>query len=204
MQFSSRDAAWINSNPIIFGSKELGSGAAGRVYELDNNPSLVVKVPRRFLPQSYLDEKYTGLDKRTAITRPFIRKEIEIYNNVKNLEIIVPTVAVNLGVKTASGEDYIGLVRPKLDTSFKTLSDEQILDLRDMLIELSQACYRVRGPLQIGINNVGRCQIYDMGFESLRYCADKEVISYYNNFYFSNFLRIFRKKLYNYGEIQFS
>lgn len=204
MQFSSEDAAWINSNPIEFGSKELGSGAAGRVYELDNNPNLVIKVPRRFLPQSYIDEKYTSLDRRTEITRPAIKKEIEIYNNVKNLEIIVPTMVVKLGVKTASGEDYLGLVRPKLNTSFETLSDKQILDLRDMLIELSEAGYRVRGPLQVGMNTSGRFQIFDIGFESMMYCADKEVICDYNNFYFSNFLRRFRKKLYNYGEIKLS
>jgi hypothetical protein len=41
MYFSAEDEAWINSNPISFGSKLIGSGKVGRVFELDNNPNLV-------------------------------------------------------------------------------------------------------------------------------------------------------------------
>ena len=51
MDFSPEDRAWFDSNPDIkFGSKELGFGGAGIVYELDNNPNLVIKVPKRFIP----------------------------------------------------------------------------------------------------------------------------------------------------------
>lgn len=188
MQFSSEDAAWINSNPIKFGSKELGCGVIGRVYELDNNPNLVIKVPKLFLPQTPIQEKYTRVDKRTAITRPFILKEIENYNYFKNLSIIVPTMVVKLGVKTASGEDYLGLVRPKLNTSFETLSDEQLLDLHDMLKELSEAGCLLRDSLQIGLNNSGRPQIYDLGIESISYHVNRETVYRRNNSFFSTFL----------------
>lgn len=175
MEFSPEDRAWLDSNPDIkFGSIELGSGGVGRVYELDNNPNLVIKVPKRFIP--YTDtEKMQDIDTRTNIFRVMLLKEIDNYNKLKNLKIIIPTRVVKLGVKTVSGEDYLGLVRPKLKTSLsdlKKLSDEQLFKLRENLFELSEAGYEVIGWLQVGIDRLGKVQIFDIG--DIKYCEDKK------------------------------
>jgi hypothetical protein len=175
MDFSPEDRAWLDSNPDIkFGSKELGYGGVGRVYELDNNPKLVIKVPKRFIPSNDT-EKMQDIDTRTNLFRVLLLKEIETYNKLKNLKIIIPTRVVKLGVKTASGEDYLGLVRPKLKTSLsdlKKLSDEQLFKLRENLVELSEAGYEVIGWLQVGIDSLGKVQIYDIG--DLKHCEDKK------------------------------
>lgn len=175
MEFSPEDRAWLDSNPDIkFGSIELGSGGVGRVYELDNNPNIVIKVPKRFI--LYTDtEKMQDIDTRTNIFRVMLLKEIDNYNKLKNLKIIIPTRVVKLGVKTASGEDYLGLVRPKLKTSLsdlKKLSDEQLFKLRENLFELSEAGYEVVGWLQVGIDRLGKVQIYDVG--DIKHCEDKK------------------------------
>jgi hypothetical protein len=175
MDFSPRDRAWLDSNPDIkFGSKELGSGGAGIVYELDNNPNLVIKVPKRFIP--YTDtEKMQDIDTRTNLFRMLLLKEIETYNKIKKLKIIIPTQVVKLGVKTASGEDYLGLIRPKLKTSLSDLiklSDEQLFEFRENLVELSEAGYEVAGWLQVGIDRLGKVQIYDVG--DIKHCEDKK------------------------------
>lgn len=175
MEFSPEDRAWLDSNPDIkFGSLDLGSGGVGRVYELDNNPNLVIKVPKRFIP--YTDtEKMQDIDTRTNIFRVMLLKEIDNYNKLKNLKIIIPTRVVKLGVKTVSGEDYLGLVRPKLKTSLsdlKKLSDEQLFKLRENLFELSEAGYEVIGWLQVGIDRLGKVQIFDIG--DIKYCEDKK------------------------------
>ena len=175
MDFSPEDRAWLDSNPDIkFGSKELGSGGAGIVYELDNNPDLVIKVPKRFIP--YTDtEKMQDIDARADLFRVLLLKEIETYNKLKKLKIIIPTRVVKLGVKTASGEDYLGLVRPKLKTSLSDLmklSDEQLFEFRENLVELSEAGYEVAGWLQVGIDRLGKVQIYDIG--DIKHCEDKK------------------------------
>lgn len=175
MDFSPEDRAWLDSNPDIkFGSKELGSGGAGIVYELDNNPDLVIKVPKRFIP--YTDtEKMQDIDTRANLFRVLILKEIETYNKLKKLKIIIPTRVVKLGVKTAGGEDYLGLVRPKLKTSLSDLmklSDEQLFEFRENLVELSEAGYEVAGWLQVGIDRLGKVQIYDLG--DIKHCEDKK------------------------------
>jgi hypothetical protein len=175
MDFSPEDRAWLDSNPDIkFGSKELGSGGVSIVYELDNNRNFVIKVPKRFIP--YNDtEKMQDIDTRTNFFRVLLLKEIKTYNKLKNLKIIIPTRVVKLGVKTASGEDYLGLVRPKLKTSLsdlKKLSDDQLFEFRENLVELSEAGYEVAGWLQVGIDNLGKVQIYDIG--DIKHCKDKK------------------------------
>ncbi len=175
MDFSPEDRAWLDSNPDIkFGSKELGFGGVSIVYELDNNPNFVIKVPKRFIP--YTDtEKMQDIDSRTNLFRVLLLKEIKTYNNLKNLKIIIPTRVVKLGVKTASGEDYLGLVRPRLKTSLSDLiklSDEQLFEFRENLVELSEAGYEVIGWLQVGIDSLGKVQIYDIG--DIKYCEDKK------------------------------
>jgi hypothetical protein len=175
MEFSPEDRAWLDSNPDIkFGSIELGSGGVGRVYELDNNPNFVIKVPKRFIPSNDT-EKMQNIDTRTNIFRVMLLKEIDNCNKLKNLKIIIPTRIVKLGVKTASGDDYLGLVRPKLKTSLadlKKLSDEQLFKLRENLFELSEAGYEVVGWLQVGIDRLGKVQIYDVG--DIKHCEDKK------------------------------
>ncbi|WP_410509409.1 hypothetical protein RSJ42_04055 [Methanosarcina hadiensis] len=175
MDFSPEDRAWLDNDPDIkFGSKELGSGGAGIVYELDNNPDLVIKVPKRFIP--YTDtEKMQDIDARANLFRVLLLKEIETYNKLKKLKIIIPTRVVKLGVKTADGEDYLGLVRPKLKTSLSDLmklSDEQLLEFRENLVELSEAGYEVAGWLQVGVDRLGKVQIYDIG--DIKHCEDKK------------------------------
>jgi hypothetical protein len=115
------------------------------------------------------------IDTRSNLFRVLLLKEIETYNKLKNLKIIIPTRVVKLGVKTASGEDYLGLVRPKLKTSLsdlKKLSDEQLFEFRENLVELSEAGYEVAGWLQVGIDSRGKVQIYDIG--DIIHCEDKK------------------------------
>lgn len=177
MDFSPEDRAWLDRNPDIkFGSKELGSGGVGMVYELDNNPTLVIKVPRRFIPHTDT-EKMQEIDTRTNLFRVLLLKEIETCIKLKRLKIIIPTRVVKLGVKTASGEDYLGLVRPKLKTSLSDLiklSEEQLFEFRENLVELSEAGYEVAGWLQVGIDRLGKVQIYDIG--DIKYCEDKKSV----------------------------
>lgn len=177
MDFSPEDRAWLDRNPDIkFGSKELGSGGVGIVYELDNNPNLVIKVPRRFIPHTDT-EKMQEIDTRTNLFRVLLLKEIETCIKLKRLKIIIPTRVVKLGVKTASGEDYLGLVRPKLKTSLSDLiklSEEQLFEFRENLVELSEAGYEVAGWLQVGIDRLGKVQIYDIG--DIKYCEDKKSV----------------------------
>jgi hypothetical protein len=197
MDFSPEDRAWLDSNPDIkFGSKELGCGGVGRVYELDNNPNLVIKVPKRFIP--YTDaEKMQDIDTRTDLFRVLLLKEIETYNKLKNLKIIIPTRVVKLGVKTARGEDYLGLVRPKLKTSLsdlKKLSDEQLFEFRENLVELSEAGYEVAGWLQVGIDSLGKVQVYDIG--DIKHCEDKKSAYSGNNSTWYTFLCALEKKIF--------
>lgn len=67
MQFSQEDKAWIDSNLEIKLGEELGFGAVGRVYALENNPELCIKVPLKFIPQSYTWSKNSN---RGRLFRP--------------------------------------------------------------------------------------------------------------------------------------
>jgi hypothetical protein len=160
----------------------------------------VIKVPKRFIP--YTDtEKMQDIDTRTNLFRVLLLKEIETYNKLKKLKIIIPTRVVKLGVKTASGDDYLGLVRPKLKTSLSDLiklSDEQLFEFRDNLVELSEAGYEVAGWLQVGIDSLGKVQIYDIG--DIKHCEDKKSAYSGNDSAWYTFLRCTEKVKYFFSD----
>ena len=78
----------------------------------------------------------------------------------------------------------------------KALSREQLEDLRDSLIDLSEAGYNVIFNLQIGIDQDGHALIFDMGKESLMYNSDKKNAYERNNRVWFLFLCTIGKKTY--------
>ena len=178
MQFTAQAESWLSSNhAFIFGKTKLGSGRVGSVYALDNNPDLVIKIPR--------DIKL----------RPVLDAEAAQYNNLKHLRIIAPTHRTEQG-----------LIRPHLRTSpedLKGLSREQLEDLRESLIELSEAGYNVLFNLQLGIDSAGNVLIYDVGKESVMLNQDKQEAYERNNRAFALFLyTIGKRSILSYGEVK--
>lgn len=178
MQFTAQAESWLSSNPaFIFGKTKLGSGRVGSVYALDNNPDLVIKVPR------------------TATLRPVLKAEAEQYKHLQYLRIIAPMYEVKQG-----------LIRPNLRTSpedLKGLSREQLEDLRESLIDLSAAGYNVLFNLQLGIDSAGNVLIYDIGKESLMLNQDKHEAYERNNRAFALFLyTIGKRSILSYGEVK--
>lgn len=177
MIFTSQVQDWLNNNPaFIFGKTELGSGRVGKVYAIDNFPDLVIKIPRDTKLRSVLDA------------------ESAQYNELKHLRMIAPT-----------HRSEQGLIRPFLRTSpedLKGLSREQIEDLRDGLIDLSEAGYNVIFNLQLGIDSTGNVLIYDVGRESMMLNHDKHEAYARNNRAFALFLYTSGKRnILSYGEV---
>lgn len=202
--FTPEAKEWLNSKPYVkFGKVLLGSGGVGDVYQVDNFPELCIKVPRKFLSLSSVPGM-PDLDSSTLRSRLLIKSGLEHYNELKDLSVLVPMVSIDLGIKPAYGDPYTGIVMPILDTSRNTLvnvSDAQLMDLKERLGALSEAGFRVRRCLPVGMSQEGRLVLYDTGRESLIKCTPDENAYKINTRYLGLFLYSIGKKLSYLGNI---
>jgi hypothetical protein len=170
--FLPSDKAWLESKPKIEPGEYVGEGAQGVVYTVKGNPNMIVKVPKPF--KHPMLGKYQNTSSRR---REVIREDEDDFNeewqkyvelDLYDEPLIIPTKAIKVKSVQVKGS-FPGLVRPKvtiigLGSKRHVPTDEEFEQIRQKLILLSARGITLTDGLQIGIDRIGRIQLYDTGF----------------------------------------
>jgi hypothetical protein len=171
--FLPEDVAYLNSNPDIQPEKKLGDGMTGSVYSIKGNKNMVLKAPTGFYPNGDTNAR-RKIDVQCCADG--IRREADIYNelNLEGETFCTPSKTVRLGLMKIKGkevldEEFIGLVRPKVDvidyeSTGKRPTDAQIEQIRQKLIALSNRGIMLMDGVQAGVDRAGRLLQFDLDY----------------------------------------
>jgi hypothetical protein len=159
--FNSEDAAYLRTRPSIKLGKNLGTGLYGEFREIENSTTLGIKVPNCY----HEDNRLARVDScKTCYKKQNIINEFKSYtkNGYNNAPMMIPTKIVKV---ERNGNKCIGLVRPLVNEADGStpLTDSQIRQVHDKVIELSKQGIVLLDGIQCGFTPSGRALQFDLG-----------------------------------------
>lgn len=171
--FLPADAAYLNSNPGITLGEYVAGGSEGDVFEVAGNRNFIVK-----LPKTYTSKFNTSSFKRAhnARSQELFNDEMTYYtnNDLYNKPLFIPTKVVPVTNPYIGNRQQLGLIKPKIapvtdysepvpSRNLFRVTEAQLIDLRDKLVDLSYEGFGFEDGLQVGIDRAGRLLVYDLG-----------------------------------------
>jgi hypothetical protein len=201
-EFLSRDLRYLNEHPKVKLGKFLGKGCVGAVHDLKDNKNLVVKVVREYKgANDVIDELKDG-----EFGKRELKKESDDFKkyDLTHEPLFIPTRTVKIGNK-------IALVRPKVKMlveyypHFQVKNKELVTEaalkkLRKDLIDLSYKGFVFEDGLQLGIDEIGRILMYDIGFLRKDKPGSDRAFEV-NNAHWTEFVNEFQGGISKYGKI---
>jgi hypothetical protein len=177
--FLPSDIAYLRNMKTAKLGKKIGQGRNADVFEVENNPNFVLKVPHYlgsvpdFDDVAVTDLTVSERKAYMAGTRGELKEEAKNYNRLgfsKN-PIFTPTKIVKVNHE---GVTTFGLLRPKVtpindNTKRVTESTKQLMTtsklwrLYNDLVVLTKKGYAFHDGLQLGLDRSGRSLVYDLG-----------------------------------------
>jgi hypothetical protein len=166
--FLPQDAQFLATHSKFGLGKYLGKGCVGEVREMRGNKNLIIKTTRSYegatdVVSEIKDGKFAKRELKKE-SDDFIKYKLE------KEPLFIPTKTVKIGA-----DGRMALIRPKVHVlveyypHFKVsnkqlVKPENLVKLRNDLIDLSKKGYVFEDGLQLGIDDVGRILMYDIGF----------------------------------------
>jgi hypothetical protein len=178
--------------------KFIAAGTCGEVYEVEGDPTRIIKVPVGYVKRGSKDTSTRRRDVKG--TKQDIIEEMKTYKKLKlsKEDVFLPSKAVKLSKNSATEKNVIGIVRPKINTSASKMTYSQIAQLRKKIIALSIKGIVLSDGVQAGIDAKGNTVIYDTGFVKKR---DPEDAFNINEYKWERFILQNKKSLSRCGKI---
>jgi hypothetical protein len=169
-EFLPKDLAFLDSHPRVQMGKFLGKGCVGQVRTIKGAPNLIIKTVRSYEGKEGLDVVADIRDGKFATKE--LKKEADYFKkyHLEKEPVFVPTRAVKIGPNKK-----LGLIRPKLHILVEyyphfhinnkdKITPSQLKRLRQQLVDLSYKGFVFVDGLQLGVDDTGRIEQYDLGF----------------------------------------